>query len=512
MISRAPSPKIEELLPLLFAVMALGAGGMAALLAAGGVSPVLLVIGVLGLGVIAFTVMRPQWGLALLIFLAYTRSSDVAVHFHGAPSILQPFLLVMLGVVLLRWRVRGERPVGWSQPLILLGMYGLVRYASLLYAVNYEVAQTALIIYIKDTIIAVILVMMLQRRDTLHKAIWSLLAAGGFLGGISVLQYTTQTFHNIYWGFADASVQHLIGDTGGFRIAGPIGDPNFYGQIIVPLFPLALERALNERSPLLRLFAFYAFVVCTITVIVTYSRGTFVAMAAALGLYVLYRGLRLREMIFALLLLIPAIQFVPAEYTQRIMTMADILPWNEAEPTSEVSFRGRTSEALVAFAMFSDRPLLGVGLNNYPQYYQTYSQRIGLDPRREQRAPHSLYLEIASETGLLGIFSFGALMWGMFHSIWLARKRFIQAGLPNDGSMVVALGVGIVGYLIAAIFLHSAFPRYLYLLFGIAMATPYIAEHTLAAQQLREQRAKERARRRELSQQAVAPTALRFLR
>lgn len=513
MIAKSVPPQFEALLPLLFAALALGAGGVAAVVAFGGISPLMLVVGVIGLGVVAFVTTRLPWGLALLIFLAYTRSSDVAVHFHGAPSILQPFLLLMLVAVFLRWRMHGERPYGWSQPLILLGFYGLVRYASLLYAANFEVAQTALIIYIKDAIIAVIIVMLLQRVDSLRKTIWSLLLAGAFLSTITVIQYVTGTFYNIYWGFADASVQHLIGDTGGFRIAGPIGDPNFYGQIIVPLVPIALERALHERGWLLRLVALYTFGVCVFTVIFTYSRGTFVAMAAALGLYMLYRGLRMREVALAVLLLVPALQFIPPQYTERIMTMAEILPWNRTSINTEVSFRGRASEALVAFAMFADRPLLGVGLNNYPQYYQTYSQRIGLDPRREQRAPHSLYLEIASETGMLGIVSFGAMMWGMFYSIWQARKRFLQAGMEGDASMVVALGIGIVGYLIAAIFLHSAFPRYLYLLFGIAMATPHVAEHALAARQLRLRRAKERAEQREAARQPVITSpALRYFR
>lgn len=512
MVTRADLPKTEHLLPLIFATLALVGGVGAAMLALSGFSPLKLVLLIVGLAVLGVSLARLEWGLALLIFLAYTRSSDVAVHFHGAPSILQPFLLMLLVGVFIRWHSKGERPSGWSQPLVLLALYGLVRFASLIYAADFMRAQGALIIYLKDCIIAVIIVMLLQRRTTLHKTIWALLAAGAFMCTITVIQYVTNTFYNNYFGFADASVQHLLGNAGGYRIAGPIGDPNFFGQIVVPLVPIALERALHERSISRRLAAFYTLVVCTLTIIFTYSRGTFVAMAVAMGLYMLYRGIRLREVVLVLLVMIPVFPLLPAEYTGRIMTMTEILPWNETDPKSEVSFRGRTSEALVAFAMFSDRPLLGVGLNNYPEYYQQYSQRLGLDPRREQRAPHSLFLEVASETGLLGMLTFGLLMWGMFHGIWKARQHFLQMGLADDASMVVALGVGIVGYLVAAIFLHSAFPRYLYLLFGIAMATPEIAKHELEAQRIRLIRAKERARRRALDKNPAPQISPRLIR
>ncbi|HEX8683208.1 MAG TPA: O-antigen ligase family protein [Ardenticatenaceae bacterium] len=512
MVTRAALPKTEHLLPLIFGTLALVGGVGAAMLSVSGFSPLKLVILIAGLAVLGFSLARLEWGLALLIFLAYTRSSDVAVHFHGAPSILQPFLLMLLVGVFFRWHSHGERPSGWSQPLILLALYGLVRFASLLYAADFMLAQNALIDYIKDAIIAVIIVMLLQRVGALHKTVWAMLVAGAFMCTITVIQYITGTFYNNYFGFADASVQHLIGNTGGYRIAGPIGDPNFFGQIIVPLVPIALERALHTRSIPLRLLAFYTLTVCVLTIVFTFSRGTFVAMAAALGLYMLYRGIRVREVALALLLMIPVFQFLPAEYTARILTMTEILPWNETDPKAEVSFRGRTSEALVAAAMFSDRPLLGVGLHNYPIYYQDYSQRLGLDPRREQRAPHSLFLEIASETGLLGVITFGLLMWGMFHRIWTARQLFFQANLKDDGSMVVALGVGIVGYLIAAIFLHGAFPRYLYLLFGIAMATPQIARHEVEMQRIRLVRAKERARLRTLRDTPTPPTPFRLMR
>jgi hypothetical protein len=41
---------------------------------------------------------------------------------------------------------------------------------------------------------------------------------------------------------------------------------------------------------------------------------------------------------------------------------------------------------------------------------------------------------------------------------------------------VTGLAVGFVGYLTAALFIHAAFPRYFYLLIGIILSLPAIAE------------------------------------
>ena len=84
---------------------------------------------------------------------------------------------------------------------------------------------------------------------------------------------------------------------------------------------------------------------------------------------------------------------------------------------------------IVGLQMFADHPILGVGLGNYPLLYQQYSQRLGIDLRSEIRQAHNLYLEVAAETGLLGLLSFGLLLVVMFWSIWKAHQALAKKGL-----------------------------------------------------------------------------------
>lgn len=74
-------------------------------------------------------------------------------------------------------------------------------------------------------------------------------------------------------------------------------------------------------------------------------------------------------------------QFLPAQYTDRIGTLGGLVgAGSDTAVATEVSFRGRLSETTVAWQMFLDHPIQGVGLANYNSNYQAYSQNLGLDP------------------------------------------------------------------------------------------------------------------------------------
>lgn len=417
-----------------------------------------------------------ECGLIVLVFITYTRFSDVLVHDHGAPSIAQPLVALLLLGLIAGWAV-GVRREGWLHPALLIAGIGVVRYASLLYAADSVGAQAALEDFTKDAIIAVIVIVLLERGVTLRRVVWALLAAGVLLGTMSVVQYLTGSFGRFYLGFAKAEIMNIIGGHNDYRVGGPMGDPNFYAQILLPLVPLALDRLRQERSWPWRLAAAWALAVCVLAIIFTFSRGAFIALVMMLGLIVVRHRPKPRHLVVALLISAPLVVAMPSQYRARIMTILDVLPGSNADPRSEVSFRGRTSELLAGWMMFTDHPLFGVGFHNYPAHYRSYSRLIGLDPRREDRAPHSLYVEVGAETGLVGLTVFGMLLWGVFGRMHRSRQALAASGLIGLGEIVAALSVGILGYLAAAVFLHAAYPRFFWLLVGIALATPRIVAY-----------------------------------
>jgi O-antigen ligase len=416
-----------------------------------------------------------ETGLLVLVFTTYTRFSDVLVHEHGLPSFAQPLVaLLLLGIAFSAF-LRQREYRGWQLPALLLAVYAVVRAGSLLYAANFGLAFEAVIDYAKDAIIALVVVLLLFRGVTLRRVTWSLLLAGIFLGTISTVQFLTGDFYRDFLGFGEAQIMHIIDVTEDFRLGGPLGEPNAYAQFMLPLIALALERVVHERRLWLRLLAAWAFVAVLLAVVFTYSRGALVSVVAMLGLLLILRPPKARHIMAGVVVALLLLPFIPGQYLDRMATLLEFLPGMERQPTQEVSFRGRTSEWTVGWLMFVDHPIVGVGLHNYPLYYQEYSRELGIDPRREPRAPHSLYLEIMAELGLLGVASFGAILWAVFHGMHVARARLAYGGREDLANLVLGLTIGLFGYLCAAVFLHGAYPRFLWLLAGIALAVPRVA-------------------------------------
>lgn len=467
-------------LPVIFAGLAVVAGAIGGLLLFGLSSPLFIFAGIIGIVGVVVIIANPELGLVGLVVITYANLSDVLKSEYGIPSIAQPYIALLCTTIAVRWAIFGEQPRGWKLPLALVSLYGFVTFLSLFYAQSYIAAQNGFSDFVKVAITTILIAILLQRGATLHKVIWALIGVGLFLGTISVFQSLTDTYNNDYSGFARPPVVNVTDGESTARIAGPIGDPNFYAQVMLVVLPLALDRLWNSRSQIGRIVAGVSLVAVVLTVLFTFSRGAFVAMVIVLA--IMFVGRRIHPLAYVATPLVFAalFQFAPANYTERLSTLIDFLPGQAEEGTADTSFRGRSSEAMAAVMMFRDYPLLGVGVGNYNVRYLEYSRVIGLDGRLANRSAHSLYLEIAAERGLFGLIAFGILIGVMFYNIYYTLRDLNRNGQEDLGGLVKALGAGLAGYMITSIFLHDSFPRYFWLLVGICLALPRIARYEIA--------------------------------
>ncbi len=453
-----------------------GIGGLAVY-----VSPIFAVFFLLaGMATVLFF-YKQEYGLFALIFIAYTYTSNVMIVTFGLPSVMKPLIGLLVIIILFRWWAFKERPQGWWRTFVAFAGYGLIGLGSFFYAKDTYVVSEWLVDFAKDAVIAIVIAILTQRLSAFQHLIWILLISGIFLGSLNSYQALTGTFDNNYWGYARAVMGQIVGDTNDWRSTGPGLGPNGFGQIMVILVPFALERMWNEKKNILRLLAGWALIVCVLSVFYTYSRSAFLGLVVVLAAMVIYRRFNPTVLVVALLLFVALQSYLPAQYTDRLSTLTDFIPGSDTAQTADVSFRGRLSENLAAWRMFMDNPLLGVGLQNYAVNYQTYSREIGLDSRREARTPHNFYLEIASELGLLGVGWLIFFLWITFRGLFLARQELRNHGLREYEGLIVATGVSILGFLFTSIYQHLAYPRYCWLLFGIALTIPNVVRQELAA-------------------------------
>ena len=442
--------------------------------------PFFILLGLAGLIVFLLTIYSSEFGLFVLVFISYTRFSDIITEFHGFPSTAKPFIAILIASIFVRWVVFGERPKGWLGPAVLFGLLSLIGFVSLLYSPVPDRVMARWLDDIKDMAIALIVIILLQQGPTFRRVLWVLIGVGVFLGTLAVYQYLTGNFDNVYGGFAISLEHQIIGTIDDYRSTGPIGDPNFFAQIMVVLVPISLERFLHEKKNSLRLIALWAFAMSTLTVIFTYSRGGLLAAVISIAVVLFYYPPKQFQIPVIIFSLVVFVSLLPPNYLDRVLTLTDLFKPRGTLRIEERSFQGRLSENLAALEMIKANPLFGVGLNSYKYLFPVYSKRLGLALVATEREAHNLFLEIAAETGVIGFSMFIFILFACFQNMFRGRTLFLRADMKDYAGMVTGFMGGFVGYFVAAIFIHNAFPRYFYLLIGLALSIHLVTRNTIA--------------------------------
>ncbi len=465
----------------LFIILAIVAGAGIGVFVVKYNQPVYVLLGAATLAVSALAALSVEFGLLVLVFMTYTRLSDIVIEYYNAPSVAKAYIAVLVLAILIRWVIFRERPKGWGVPLLILALYGIIGFASILYSPVPDRVLAKAYDFVKNSAITLLIIIMLQRGHALRYTIWTLIVVGVFLGTISVYQYFTGTFDNSYGGFGQAGLQQIVvGAADNYRIGGPIGDPNFFAQIMIVLVAVSIERALHEKNLFLRAIALYALVVSVLCVIFSYSRGGLLALIVCLGAWFLVNPPRRLQLPILIITVALAILYVvPEGYLTRVLQLSQFFQSQGTLRTADPSLQGRISENLAAWEMFRTHPLLGVGWNTYSYLFPYYSKQIGLANVATEREAHNLYLEVAAETGVAGLFAFGLILFSTLRELVRARRQFLRANLQDYAGLVTGFGIGFLGYLVAALFIHGAFLRYLHVLLGIAWAMPLVVQNVI---------------------------------
>jgi putative inorganic carbon (hco3(-)) transporter len=108
-------------------------------------------------------------------------------------------------------------------------------------------------------------------------------------------------------------------------------------------------------------------------------------------------------------------------------------------------------------------------------HYQAYADQVdGLQGGRPYE-PHSLLPGILAETGILGLVTFLGFTGSMLVALERVRRRW-RDEQPQLAGYAAGFVLAILAYLASGLFLHMAYPRYFWLLAGLAVAVIVISE------------------------------------
>lgn len=420
-------------------------------------------------------------GLPLLVIVLYTDLSDVMMENFPVPSLLQPLILLLAFVV---WKYRHAlRPSAAAMHPIVIAMfvYALVIFSSSIWAAETYLTDKRFSEAVKALCVIVLAASLAASWNALRRAVIALIGSAALLSSLSVLQIATGRFAGAFGGLVELKYGTIYGDVSLPRAAGPpVSDPNFYARILLMTIPLSVAMAFIEKRPRRRLAYAGAAAITTAATLVTYSRGAMLTLAVMAVLIALVLKVRLRHIALAGVAGLIVLMMLPESITKRLGTIEALLPGKNVGATYDSSLAQRELLTMSGVKMFETHPILGVGAGHYLWYFPKYANEVGsswidyVEPGLD-RYPHSLYVEIACETGLLGLIAFFSAVIAAFLTIYSARRQLKENGDRHHAMLAAALAVAIAGYLVASVFLHETHLRYLGLYFGFAIATGRLA-------------------------------------
>jgi O-antigen ligase len=443
------------------------------------VGSVWILIGISFIVLGALFLSNVETALVFFIFVNYIRLPHIIEVFHNGPPVTELFLLAFWGTIAFRMVINSAYPRGWVVPLVILTIHFCTTTVGLLYARDTGLVRREILFFAADAVIVLAIVVGIQDFQTFKQAIWGFIIGSLLLGLLGIYQFLTSTYTNDYWGFAVSDVSTIVDNVQDVRLGGPAGNGNFFAQMMVIVIPLSFERALHEESRLMRFLAAFALIIGIVTVILTFSRSGFIALAVVIVTFLILYPPRLTQLVVMLIAFLLLLPFVPDSYIGRILTLGGIRQGIEGEAEIDNSSIRRYSYLVAGLEMFEDYPFLGIGAGNFPAAYVDYVRDTGIVSNRVQttRSPHNLYLEFLSERGIIGFAAFGLVLSTVIYSIISSRQYFLQVNALQQSHMITALGISVLGFLIFGLFLHLSNPRYFWILAGICWSATSIANN-----------------------------------
>jgi putative inorganic carbon (HCO3(-)) transporter len=441
--------------------------------------PLFALGGLLGIVFLLALIKWPDAATLLVVFYIYTNLGPVAMKFYGVPSFIAMGFPVILCIPLIWYLlVRREKLVITPVFQLLLVLF-LIYTLGAVFSSDIVLASRKLIDYVSEGVLLFFFLTNVIRTPVmLKRAIWVLLISGAFIGGLALYQQVTNTFDNEYGGFAQVQsdfgtgVETLQGEVQQSRLAGSIGEKNRYAQNMLMLVPLGLFQLWIYRSTWARILAFLFTSLIIIGGALAFSRGAAVGFILLILIMAFLRYIKFYQLVILILGAYLVLWMFP-QYGERIATLSVFTDVASTDSSAALTgadgaIRGRATDILAAFRIFTDHPLFGVGPGMVSYYTQQYSRGIGFRYITNSPEAHSLFPGIAAESGILGLICFALILYIPLRDLVLARRQWMKSH-PDWSYLATAFFQVLVSYVVTGLFLHMSYMRFFYLMLALAV-------------------------------------------
>lgn len=393
-------------------------------------------------GALPFALVRPYYGLLLFTWLAYMRAPDLA----WGPARSFRFSLLVGAVMFLGWILFDKRRFMRQdfRNFLLVALAVMVTISYLQAPVHTPNMNSKMFEFIKVITVSVWTTSQLDSKNRIRTIMLVMclsFAFYGVKGGI--------------WGLILRDARIIRGP------GGMLLDNNDFSLAMVMNIPFLYYLAFTESNRRFRLFLRGAVALTVITIVLTQSRGAFLALATVAFALVMKSRFKAYAIPGAVLCGLLFVAFIPQDYKERLMTLS-------TAAKKDASAIGRLKAWGVALQMVKENPVFGVGFQNFIYAYSRYDKQ---DEKSPVRVAHNSYLQIWSETGSFSLLFF---LTAVLSTILLMRRLQRTVRIRDGPSWVyyyaAIIEVSMYGFLVGAMFLNRGHFDFMYQLIALSVA------------------------------------------
>jgi len=407
-----------------------------------------LALGAIGVAVIGMLMLQStDWGLfALIGLICLLPYAAMPIEVGFRPTFIDAVLLALFGVWFVRLVTRTDRTFEVSVlglPILAFLLWALITFIA---GLAHAPLNATVLRRFAEVLLAVSLFFMaVNQVKSIHslKLITSvIILAGGMVGFLGVLFYvlpgplTVRILSRlaVFNYPSGAGILRFVEDDPSqpMRAIATSIDPNALGGLLVVLTSIAVVQLFAERPVLPRRLLAPLAGLMGLSLALTFSRGSMLGLAAALGLVGVLRYRKLLLLIAlgaVLLLLLPQTQVYATRFIEGIRG-------------EDLATQMRFGEYKDAVILVSRYPLLGVGFSGTPDI----DLYLGVS---------MLYLLIAEQMGLVGLLIYLIIV-VMYFVVTYRAWRQTPRGLMLEG-LLLAYVAALAGALAGGIFDHFFF-------------------------------------------------------
>jgi hypothetical protein len=287
----------------------------------------MILAGSLGLGLAALIFAQPQFGAYILMITTYTNISTILTK-QGAPSVYKMLLALILITLLAYYLIRRRTavPLPGRFEWLIVG-YLAAQMLSSLFARDHAAAQVLIEDQAKDLVIVYSIIYSLYRPNFLKNALWFVVLTITVLALMGAYQVLTGNYHQTFFELSRTSLQAVVRDsTAEHRLGGPLGRPNFWGQMLAAVVPIVIYLFVLEKRLAVKGLLIGALFSIIFAIFYTYSRGAFIALVVTQTLILLERKIRLDAVLVLVVTILVSVQILSPTQMERlgsILVLAD---------------------------------------------------------------------------------------------------------------------------------------------------------------------------------------------